>query len=51
MIIAGIVLLVAGFLFNSPVLSALGLIVLIVGLALVVAGRAGHAVRGRRHYY
>jgi Family of unknown function (DUF6131) len=26
-------------------------IILIVGLLLMVAGRTGHAVGGRRHYY
>jgi hypothetical protein len=33
------------------VLWTVGLILLIGGLALMVMGRAGHAVGGRRHYF
>ncbi|MBF6172360.1 DUF6131 family protein [Nocardia blacklockiae] len=51
MIILGVILLIAGFLFGIPLLITAGIIVLIVGLALMVAGRTGHAVGGRRHYY
>jgi len=51
MIILGIILLVAGFLFKISILWTVGLILLIVGLVLMVAGRAGHAIGGRRHYY
>jgi len=29
----------------------IGVILLVVGLVLMLAGRAGHAVGGRRHYY
>jgi Family of unknown function (DUF6131) len=51
MIIVGIVLLVLGFVLSIPVLWTIGLILLIAGLALMVMGRAGHAVGGRRHYF
>ena len=51
MIILGIVLLVAGFLFNISLLWTIGLILLIIGLVLMVMGRTGRAVGGRRHYY
>jgi hypothetical protein len=51
MIILGIILLVAGFLFKISILWTVGLILLIIGLVLMVAGRAGHAIGGRRHYY
>jgi hypothetical protein len=51
MIILGIILLVAGFLFKISILWTVGLILLVVGLVLMVAGRAGHAIGGRRHYY
>jgi Family of unknown function (DUF6131) len=51
MIILGIILLVAGFLFKFSVLWAVGLVLVVVGLVMMVAGRMGHAVGGRRHYY
>ncbi len=59
MIVAGIILIVLGLLLPSLVptfafahiVLVLGVILLVVGLILLVAGRAGHAVGGRRHYY
>jgi hypothetical protein len=51
MIVLGIVLLVAGFLFNISLLWTIGLVLLIIGLVLMVMGRTGRAVGGRRHYY
>ena len=57
MIVLGIILIVLGF-FSLPSLPSLrpscwtiGIILLIVGLVLMVMGRMGHAVGGRRHYY
>jgi Family of unknown function (DUF6131) len=51
MIILGIILLVAGFLFKMSLLWTIGLVLLVIGLVMMVAGRTGHAVGGRRHYY
>ena len=59
MIILGIILIVLGLLLPSLVptfafahlLLVVGVILLVVGLILTVAGRMGHAVGGRRHYY
>jgi hypothetical protein len=59
MIVLGIILIVLGLLLPSLVptfafahiMLVIGVILLIVGLILMVAGRAGHAVGGRRHYY
>jgi hypothetical protein len=51
MIILGIILLVAAFLFKISLLWTIGLVLLVVGLVLMVVGRMGHAVGGRRHYY
>ncbi|WP_330255941.1 DUF6131 family protein [Nocardia sp. NBC_00565] len=51
MIIFGVILLIAGFLLGIPLLVTVGVIVLLMGAALWVAGTAGHAVGGRRHYY
>ena len=59
MFVLGIILIVLGFILPSLVPTSafahlvlvLGIILLVVGLILFVAGRAGHAVGGRRHYY
>jgi len=59
MIVLGIVLIVLGYILPSLVptfafahlVLVVGVILLVVGLILFVAGRAGHAVGGRRHYY
>ena len=51
MIILGIILLVAGFLFKLHILWVIGVILLIVGVVLMVMGRMGRAVGGRRHYF
>lgn len=51
MLIFGAVLLVLGFLLHISLLTTVGIIVLIIGAVLMIAGRTGHAVGGRRHYY
>ncbi len=51
MIILGIILIIAGFLFKISILWTIGLILLVIGLVLMVMGRTGRAVGGRRHYY
>jgi hypothetical protein len=51
MVILGIVLLVAGFLLKVSLLETVGIIILVVGLVLMLMGRMGHAVGGRRHYF
>jgi hypothetical protein len=59
MIVLGIILIVLGLLLPSLIPTfafahicvVLGIILLVVGLALMLMGRAGHAVGGRRHYY
>lgn len=51
MIILGIVLLVLGLLLHVGILWTLGIICLIIGVILWIAGAVGHSVGGRRHYY
>lgn len=51
MILLGVILLIAGFLTHIAFLWTIGVIVLIIGLALMLMGRTGHAVGGRRHYF
>jgi hypothetical protein len=50
-IVLGVVLLLLGLIFSVPVLWVVGLILVIVGAVLWVAGSAGRAIGGRRHYY
>ena len=53
MIAFGIVLLILAALFPKlAVLWGIGIIVLVIGVILALAGTLGHgAVGGRRHYY
>lgn len=51
MIVLGLVLLILGFLFGISVLWTIGLILLVVGAALAIAGGTGHALGGRSHWY
>jgi hypothetical protein len=51
MIIFGIVLLIIGFVAKISILTTIGLILALVGLALFVLGSMGHAIGGRRHYW
>jgi hypothetical protein len=50
-IVAGIVLLLLGLLLKVSILWTLGIIVLVVGLVLMLAGSMGRGVGGRRHYW
>jgi hypothetical protein len=51
MIVLGIVLLIIGFLASIPIVWTLGIIAIVIGLILAIAGGMGHAVGGRRWYY
>jgi uncharacterized membrane protein HdeD (DUF308 family) len=51
MILLGVVLLVIGFLAHISIVWTLGVIAIVVGAILAIAGTAGHAVGGRRHYW
>ena len=52
MIALGVILLIIAVLVPSLApLWFVGIIVLVVGIALAIAGSMGRAVGGRRHYY
>ena len=51
MIILGVVLLTIGLVANITVLATIGLVVALLGAALFILGRTGHAVGGRHHYW
>ena len=50
-IVLGVILLLLGLLLSVPILWTIGLVLVVIGAILWVAGSAGHAVGGRRHYY
>jgi hypothetical protein len=51
MVVLGVILLLIGFFAHISILWTIGIIVLVVGLVLILLGRTGHAVGGRRHYF
>lgn len=51
MIILGLVLLVLGFLLKISILWTIGIILLIIGAVLYIAGSMGRSVGGRKHYW
>jgi hypothetical protein len=51
MIILGIVLLIIGFIAKIAIIWTIGIVLVVVGAALVLLGAMGRAVGGRRHYY
>jgi uncharacterized membrane protein HdeD (DUF308 family) len=51
MIILGVVLLVIGFIAKVAIIWTLGIIAIVVGAILAIAGGVGHEIGGRRHYY
>ena len=51
MIILGLVLLIIGIIASSAILYTIGISLLIVGLILMLVGRSGTMVAGRRHYW
>ena len=50
MILLGVVLLIIGFIAKIAIVWAIGILLVLVGLALVLLGALGRAVGGRRHY-
>ena len=51
MILLGVVLLIIGFIAKIAIVWAIGILLVLVGLALVLLGALGRAVGGRRHYF
>jgi hypothetical protein len=40
-----------GFIFSIHIIWILGIIALVIGAVLAIAGATGRAIGGRRHYY
>ena len=51
MIVLGVILLLIGLVAGIPIVWTLGIIALVVGAVLAIAGASGRAIGGRKHYY
>ncbi|MFD9547126.1 DUF6131 family protein [Nocardia salmonicida] len=51
MITLGVILLVLGLLVGIPILWYVGVVLLVVGAVLALAGSSGRVVGGRKHWY
>lgn len=51
MIVLGVVLLIIGFVAKIAIIWTLGIIAIVVGAVLAIAGTTGRAIGGRRHYW
>ena len=50
MITLGVILLIVGFLVHLPVVWAIGIVLLVLGLIFAVLGAVGRTVFGRRPF-
>lgn len=51
MIVLGVILLLIGVIANIQIIWILGIIAIVVGAVLAIAGASGRAIGGRKHYY
>lgn len=51
MIVLGIILLIVGFIAHISILWTIGIVLLVIGAILAVAGFAGREIGGRKHWY
>jgi Family of unknown function (DUF6131) len=51
MILLGAALLILGLVLGIGILTTIGLILLVLGVVLALAGAAGHPIGDRRHYF
>lgn len=51
MIVLGVVLLIIGFVAKVAIIWTVGVIAIVVGAVLALAGTTGRAIGGRRHYW
>jgi len=51
MIVLGLILLLLGAILGINILWTLGVVLLVVGCVLLLLGRSGRQIGGRRHYW
>jgi hypothetical protein len=50
-IVLGVVLLIIGFIAKIAIIWTIGIIAVVVGAVLAIAGATGRSIGGRKHYY
>lgn len=51
MVVLGVILMLIGFVAKVAILWTLGIVAIVVGAVLNIAGYAGHQVGGQAHWY
>ncbi|MFF2552048.1 DUF6131 family protein [Nocardia sp. NPDC058058] len=51
MIVLGIIVLLAGILLGIPILTTVGVVLLVAGAVLMLLGAVGRPIGGRSHYF
>ncbi len=51
MIVLGVILLIIGFVTSVQIIWILGIIAVVIGAVLAIAGGTGRAIGGRKHWY
>ena len=51
MIVLGIILLIIGFIAAVHIIWILGIIAVVIGAVLAIAGFGGREIAGRKHWY
>ena len=51
MIILGLILFLIGLLASIPILQTIGIVLAVVGLILLLVGRTGRSIGGRKHWF
>ena len=51
MIVLGVILLVIGFVASIQIIWILGIVAVVIGAVLAIAGATGRAIGGRKHWY
>jgi hypothetical protein len=51
MLVVGIICLVLGYLLGIHILTLIGIVLAVIGAALLVVGVAGHSFAGRRYWF
>lgn len=51
MLVLGVILLIIGFIAAVHIIWILGIIAVVIGAAVAIAGFLGHEIGGRKHIY
>ena len=51
MIVLGVILLIIGFVAGIQIIWILGIVAVVIGAVLAIAGGTGRAIGGRKHWF